>query len=461
MKTILIPITSNFFIRNFLRTDTARILAERPEITMVFLASEDKLAYYRSEFPYPNAVFEALPDPRNSFVERMFRFVETASIHSRTVAMMHEWRFRRRESQAPTVLRWCAYLVRRVLWHLGKYRAWRRMIRFSYGMLRDRAVSEAIMRHRPDLVFAPTMLPRDMAMLREAKRCGIRTLGMTLSWDNLYNKTMLRVHPDALLVQTASMREQANSRGDYPATRITVTGVPQYDDDFRRARVRPREEFLRQIGADPAKKLILYAFSGKAGLHIDFEITEILASVVSSKQIREPVEVLLRPYPRYDFPQEKLARWKARYGFLAESSAAHVGSGKEDWEFDEAALQMLANSLAHADVVITMFSTFFIEAAIFDRPLIGIAYDGSLAADYWNSAARFFDWDHLAVLKPMRGIRLVRSTEELARAINAYLADPALMREGRKKIVAEECHYTDGASAGRVAAALLGALAVS
>lgn len=451
MKTVLIPITSNFIVRNFLRTDTGRMLASRPDIRMAFLASRDKLAYYRSEFPFPNAIFDILPDPRRTYLERVFSFAETASIHSCTVVMMHKWRLHRRNSQAPFFLRLVSYALRRGFWHLGAYHRWRSMIRRAYGLFCDKETRSALLRHKPDLVFAATMLPRDMAMLREARRLGIRTLGMTLSWDNLYNKTMLRVHPDGLLVQTAGIREQAITLGDYPAEKIEIVGIPQYDDHFLRARVRARDEFLSAIGADPKKKLILYAFSGKAGLAVDFEMADILASAIREGEIAENAEVLLRPYPRYDFPEEKLARWRARYGFLAFSSAAHAGEGKEDWEFDEDALDFLANSLAHADVVITMFSTFFIEAAIFDRPLVGVAFDGSLRLDYWNSAARFFDWDHLSLLKPLEGIRLVGSRAELVRAINEYLQNPALMREGRTKIVAEECQFSDGKSGARVA----------
>ena len=78
--------------------------------------------------------------------------------------------------------------------------------------------------------------------------------------------------------------------------------------------------------------------------------------------------------------------------------------------------------------------------------------------DYWNSASRFFEWDHLRSLKPLNGIWLVRSREELITAINVYLKDPSHLCEGRKKIVREECQYTDGESGARIAEKILSTL---
>ena len=139
-----------------------------------------------------------------------------------------------------------------------------------------------------------------------------------------------------------------------------------------------------------------------------------------------------------------MERIKKQYGFLAEPSMAHAGTGKDSWEFDEAAIRLLTNTLWHADIIVTMYSTFFIEGAICDKPLIGIAFDGTQKNNFWNSAARFFEWDHLAEIKPLGGIRLVHSNAELAEAISAYLQHPQYDHEGRARIVSQQCGFTDG-----------------
>lgn len=459
MHTILISITNNYVIRSVLRSDTLPLLAESSDTRIVFLAPETKIGYYRKEFSYPNVVFDRLPSAERSFAERVFKYIEIAGIPTRT-AMMQSSAARHREgSRTPWARRIAASYLEMMLRLLGGFAWWRQMVRRLYYLIPSAHYAEVFDRWEPDLVFAPTMLTRDARVLKEAKKRGIATAGMVLSWDNLYSKTMLRVHPDLLLVHTEGIKRQAVDLGDYPPDRIRVVGIPQFDRVVRKTGFIPRDRFLASLGADPSKQLIVYAFSGKAGLSIEFDILEDLYHLRRDGALGEDVEILVRPYPRYDLPPEKLERIKEQYGFRAEPSMAHVGGGKDDWEFDERALDLLVNTLIHADIVITMYSTFFIEGALADKPLIGIAYDGPEPRDYWNSAVRFFEWDHLAAIKPLDGIVLVRSHEELAQAIREYLRNPRMRAAGREKIRAQQCQSMDGASGERAARILLSLVA--
>lgn len=459
MRTILIPITSNFIVRSFLRADSFGLLAARPDVRLIFLAPQEKCAYYQSQFAAKNAVFMPFPEgAERSRIEGIYKWIETASIHSRTAAMLQFSEFFRRGSQASGIVRLPRFMLKRIFWALGRWRWWREFLRRSYWYLPSRHFTEILEREKPDLVFSATMLPRDMAILKEAKQRGIRTAGAVLSWDNLYSKTALRVRPDLLLAHTPSIREQAARLGDYPRDRTVVTGVPQYDRHFRREGVMPRARFLVSLGGDPKKKLVVYGLSGKMGLDIDFEVIGMLAEDIDRMGLRDTVEVLVRPYPRYDLPEEKLSRIRRDYRFLATASMAHVGTGRDNWEFDEAALSLLGNTLAHADLVITMYSTFFIEAAIFGAPLIAIAFDGETPRDYANSAVRFFEWDHLAEIQPLNGVWRAGSREELTHAVETYLQNPDLHADGRRKIVAQQCAFTDGKAGRRVAEALISLL---
>lgn len=456
MRTILIPMTSNYVVRSVLRSDTLTLLAAAPDTRVVFLASADKAAYYRREFPIPSVFFDILPDTDRTWAERAFKWVEIASVHTRTAAMVAASQYHRIGARRGLPARAAAYAARKVFWALGSWRVWRVALRLKYALLPSDFFGNIFDRWMPDVVFAPTMLPHDAAILKEAKKRGIKTAGMVLSWDNLYSKTILRVHPDILLVHTEGIKTQAEKLGDYPAEKIRVVGIPQFDRVVRRTGMMPRADFMRSIGATTDNKLIVYALSGKAGLDIEFDILDDLYRLREGGTLGTGVEILVRPYPRYELPPDKVKRIKEEYGFRAVPAMARAGTGKDAWEFDEAALDLLVNTLCHADAVITMYSTFFIEGALADRPLIGIAYDGGQTRDYWNSAARFFEWDHLAEIKPLGGIVLVENREELAATIRACVQNPAARAEGRKKIVNQQCQYTDGASAARVARALTG-----
>ena len=458
MKTILVPVYSNFFARNFLYTRAREIITGHGGIRLVLLVPSAKLQYYQKEFSAPAVVIDVLPGLERGRVEDFFSLVETSSIHTVTARMIHFWRLMRHASWPRFLSHLPRFAFCRICWRLGKYGWWRRAIRRAYASLPSATFAPILEKYRPDLVFCPTMLYDEPRLLKEAGLRRIRTAGMILSWDNLYSKTFLRVLPDHLIVQTDHIRAQAQRLADYPARRVSVVGVPQYDRHFNRDGIEPRESFLKKLGGDPRKKLIVYAFSGKPGFEIEWDIVGLLADAIRRGKVDGEVQVLLRPYPRYDFPVHKLEAIRGRYGFLVSQSAAHPESGPAGWDFDPDAMALAANTLAHADAIVNMFSTFFIEGAIFDKPLIGVAFDGASGRSYWNSAVRFFDWDHLRELKPLEGIRIVKSEGEFIEALNASLRSPGQLREGRQRIVAQQCQFTDGRSGERLAAALLAAL---
>ncbi len=451
MKTILINFGNSFFVRNFLRTDALVRLRGEKDIRLVLLAPREKIEYYKKEFPFPELVFDALPETKNFLIERFFRFLETASVHTHTATMIRRYDFVRSDKNKLFVTRLWLAAVRRTCWELGRFWWWRNSIRTLYFFLPTHTFHGAFLKYRPNLVYCPTMLYHDVRIIKEAKKQGILTLGMILSWDNLYSKSLIRAHPDWLIAHTDLAREQIARFGDYPTNRVLVTGVPQYDRYFTRKGIAARENFFKSIGADPKKKLIVYGTSGKGSLWIDLDILKIIHEEIKKGSIAEPIDVLLRAHPRYDLPPNKLKFIQDHYHFLAIPSTMHFGGGNNDWEFDEEKTNFLANTLAHADIVISMYSTFFIEAALFDKPLIGVAFDGEKERSYWDSAVRFFEWDHLKEIRELNGIWHVRSREELIYALNEYMKTPALYREGRKKIARAQSQYTDGKSAKRVA----------
>ena len=458
MKTILANVSNSFFVRNFLRTDALKVLEASGEVRLVLLAPKNKVDYYKKEFPAPFITFDILPEVGNSRVEKFFKFLETASISSKTSYMLAKSNLHRHGSSF-SILRYPSFLLRMVLLNLGRFSFWRNFVRGIYYVFPNNAFDEILEKYKPDLAFFPSLIySEDYVLAKAAKKRGVKTLGMTLSWDNFYSKTLLLVKPDNLLLHTKNILSQAQKFGDWDSPNVSAVGIPQYDRYFKKENISSREEFFRSIGADPSKKLILYAFSGKAGFNIELKIVELLHKYLVEKQINDDIQVLIRPYPRYDFPKEKLEAMKQKYGFLAASPVAHPTGEKGDWEFDKEALDFLSSSLAHADLVVTMYSTFFIEAAIFDKPLVAVGFDGEKELDYWNSAKRFFDWNHLAELRPLDGIKIVKSGQELISAINGYLSNPALDSEGRKKIVLEQCQFTDGLSGERVSKTILGLL---
>src|SRR3989344_3651459 len=290
MKKILIPVSNSFTVRNFLRSDFLSVLLRGADHSVVLLAPKDKIDYYRQEFSLPGVQFELLPPVTESAAERLFKLLESSSIHTNTVKLIHWHYLKRKGTQTPFVVRLPVFIFRRACSFLGQFRFFRHMVRLLYGLISCQPFSAVLDTYKPDVVFCPTLIyGGEFALLKEAKLKGILTCGMVSSWDNFYSKTYLRVFPDRLLVQTRSLFDQAVARADFPPEKIQIVGVPQYDRHFRRTGVLPRDEFIRSLGGDPEKKLILYALSGKVGFDIDANMLTIFDKSVIKKSVLSTV----------------------------------------------------------------------------------------------------------------------------------------------------------------------------
>jgi CDP-glycerol glycerophosphotransferase (TagB/SpsB family) len=113
--------------------------------------------------------------------------------------------------------------------------------------------------------------------------------------------------------------------------------------------------------------------------------------------------------------------------------------------------QHLAETMRHSDVVVNVASTIAIEAAIFDTPVVNIAFDGERPSEWAKSARRYYRFTHYVNITRHDAVRVAESPEQLIAFIGAYLDDPSLDRQGRRRVVEEQCQFLDGRSAERSA----------
>ncbi|MBI2625674.1 hypothetical protein HYW68_01335, partial [Candidatus Parcubacteria bacterium] len=210
-----------------------------------------------------------------------------------------------------------------------------------------------------------------------------------------------------------------------------------------------RGEFFRRLNLDPAKRLVVYAPVGDryvGGKPVD---RDIIAAIADTLPATHHLLVRLPPTDSVNLdglgalsnvavmrPGQQLARNPAMFR-LNELSP----------EDDE----VLRDTLAHCDVVVSGPSTFAVDAAVFDKPVILVAFDGRQSNLYYASIARYYDYEHFKSVLTSGGARLAQSAEELRYWLTRYLADPALDRAGRKTIVKTQCGALDGLASHRLA----------
>ena len=107
----------------------------------------------------------------------------------------------------------------------------------------------------------------------------------------------------------------------------------------------------------------------------------------------------------------------------------------------------------HSDVVLNVASTIAIEASIFDTPVVNIAFDQDDAETrpFLASPLRYYSYTHYQQIVRAGAVRIAKSAGEMIDLVNAYLVVPSRDAAGRRRVVTEQCEFTDGRSAERLA----------
>ncbi len=437
MKTLFITISDGEVSKNILYTDVFRRLAEH--YRLVLFVNPRKVEYFAKSFGSERVAIEAMPAPSSAVMEEFFADLFLYSLHTQSILVKIEYSYRSGGSSIGKV-------IKLLLWTLGALYPYRVLGRLFYRLVPDHSFDQYFTHYKPALVFAANLTSmEDARILAAARRFRVKSVGLPKGWDNLTLKTFLPVFPDELLVQTMLMKDDA-VRLDYPVTRIRVVGFPKFDVYAQWEKLSSRQDFMQRLGLDPNRKLILYAGAGDQLAPHDEEILAEFLQAVEDGEIPGSPQVLVRPHPKYKYRTDTLPPrdfWKL-------DRPGKAASAGVSFEFGEDEVVHLMNSLYHCDLLIHTVSTLGIEAAIFDRPSITIAYDGAASPPQGLSVARYYQYEHMARVLKAGGMKMARNFDELVRLTTECLDNSAHDSAARSRMVAENT-YKVGTAGERVA----------
>ncbi|RYD59431.1 MAG: hypothetical protein EOP56_00775 [Sphingobacteriales bacterium] len=277
----------------------------------------------------------------------------------------------------------------------------------------------------------------DLPIMVAAHRLGIKTCTLVQSWDNLSSKTcVLPQWLDRYYTWSDSMSAELlkyNPRVN--AGRVKVVGSPQYDFHLDESLIQPRTDYLSNLGLDSARPYILIG-TGTARWMPD-EMEKMINLCLALHRQMPEVQCVIRLHPKD--PGE---RWQPYRQTMKENGIAlqytspktHMDRGgfvpPKDFYRDQ------VNVIYHSEVVINSSSSITVDAAILQRPVICIAYD--LYDDELFPEGRSLTYSqsaHYSKLTATGGVKVVYSETDCVNAIEAYLKDPQMHKEERKKIV--------------------------
>jgi len=447
MKTILITIPNGAVSQGFLRTEFLPTLMQGG-VRAVLVVPPYREAYYKKEFAgRANIVVEPAPMHRYKTFEDLANRFLRQSIPSITI--------RNRQWHAlyshTGLKRFLTFAGTRALWVMGHSCIWRQFLRFIYS-LTPTAFMPLVDAYKPDLVFVTTSYDRmDLGLMKAARRRGVRTVGMTKSWDSITSKCFFALWPDHLLVQNELLKNEAAQYGDMGRERITVCGMPQFDFYYREDMREARESTLASVGLPAHARYVLFGGEGLDLFPGECEVLDLVARGMQDDPELSALTLVYRAHPNYEWCQGAGNHPNVVVDFPGKRIEDTAGG----WEFEQDDVRHLVSTILHAEVLVTMASTLVLEAALFDRPAVGIATDGAVQKPFYLSAERYYHTDHYRAVVKTGALAVARTPQAILDAIKKYLRNPAQDKEGRERLAKEQTVFLDGKSAARVADILL------
>lgn len=449
-KKIFLGIAFGTSVRDVLRNDTFKILKNQPNLDIVVFA-QDIESPTMKEISGPNIFFEKLLNYKPDFAERILLQLHRATLREkcRTIDLGNT----AGDTKPMDRLTPLANLLKKVF----GYKKTNKIIFWLYKIFtKPKLYKDVFDKHKPNLVLVTRVLnySLDYPLLRRAVAEKIPVISLVSSWDNLTSKAFFPFSIDSIVVWNNVLKNEAIDLFDFPDEKIFVSGIPRYDLLFKRTGFGSKENFFKTLNLDLNKKLIIYGTGSQQtgrtsidNISPEPEIVTFIADAIRDKKIEKPVQLMVRLHPQAA-PSE-YEELMNRQDVLV-----HI-PGKltsfQDRLFSEQDDIELGESMLYADVVINLASTVTIDAAVFDTPIICIGFDYRGHRPFMASVKRLYEFDHYAKLKTTGGFDLAESKEQLIHQINNNLNNPNHLSLNRKKIVDQQCVFTDGKSGERVA----------
>ncbi len=299
---------------------------------------------------------------------------------------------------------------------------------------------------RPDVVVAPSSGTDALVTdaVRAARDLGIPSVVVAHNWDNLSSKGAFAVVPDAVAVWGEQSARHAVQIHGLPRERVAVVGSPALDPYFRHRRGSSAAPFEFEY--------VLFAgcfapFDERAALRR-------LDALVASHGL--DLTIVYRPHPHRQPRRtpDRIAAGELRHVVLDpgvrelyDASFHEPARGRAKPLFPP--LDEYPALLEHARFVISPLSTMVVEAAIFERPVIVVAYDDGIHPNSPDVVATF---DHFDGIRDIAGLHVADTPAALDRAFLALAAGGGGGGPSLRDQVGDWLHHDDSTYAERLAA---------
>ena len=316
----------------------------------------------------------------------------------------------------------------------------RRLILWLEGYFFPSCYEDIIKEAGPDIVVTTSMgtFDWDQYVLRAAKRAGIRTVAVILSWDNTTTRGYKGAHTDNVVVWSEIMKREVIDYHDMEDHQVFVGGVALFDEYYKASSSGNGRALLKsKMGVDENKHIIFFATKSPNGYPWNPNIVEIIARAINEGKI-ENSQLVVRVHPLhykranggylYQDVIDAYRRLEEEYNGIVVINEPEIGDGGIDYVMPEEEISLLAELISNSSVIVNIVSTLNIEGSILDRPLVNVYFEGKKKFYHFEEKARFnivsdYKATHNQRIVDYGGIAIAYSAAQLVEKIVDYLKD--------------------------------------
>jgi len=457
MKTVFVIIEHGLSLAYFLYTDLYKLMLNG-KVRLVMLVQDELLPKLRQEYEgVHNLLFESLREDEATRYHRGYHFrmqeiieyirgsstdrhIPLTYVDTNRKRKIHEargrWKFALYAAQPAIYILRTSRLARKAFLWLQK----KSFTPNIYGDLLDK--------YKPDLVISDAAGWRlDRYILREVNRRGIRTATAIVGWDNPSSNGLIGASVDYVNVWSKVHAWEMNVGLDWPMDKIHVGGMPLYDNYLGRKWAVSRKEYFKVHDLDPNKKLVAFVATAM-NITPNLHLVELMAEIISSGKLSQPSQLLVRlhpnhfrPIPHYEQERKAIYEMANRYPDVHIVAPQALAGDLPRYSGED--FQEKGSMLAHADVVVTIYSTMVVEAAIHEKPVISACINtpNGWKDHYWIPLSDVPTWPTAARVDELGASRVAFTAEQMVNALNLYLENPKLDTENRQRFIKQELTF--------------------
>ena len=180
----------------------------------------------------------------------------------------------------------------------------------------------------------------------------------------------------------------------------------------------------------------------------NLHLVELMAELVSNGELCQPAQLLVRlhpnhfrPIPHYEKEREAIYEVARKYPDVHVVAPQALAGDLPRYSGED--FQEKGSMLAHADVVVTIYSTMVVETTIHGKPVISACINTPTGwkDHYWIPLSEVPTWPTAARVDEMGASRVAFTRQQMVEALNLYLENPQTDSENRRRFIEQELTF--------------------